>query len=70
MGDSMRRREEIRSIITSNPDREMREQKAKYSARNEPLAGSTLGAASEGRRLTAEEFEKRKAELMKGQNNG
>lgn len=61
----MRRREEIRQIITTNPDVEMREQKAKYSARNEPLAGSTLGAASGGRVLSGEELAKRKAELEK-----
>lgn len=59
----MKRRDEIRQIITTNPDREMREQKAKYSAREQPLAGSTLGAASDVRVLSGDELAKRKAEL-------
>lgn len=60
----MSRDREIREIARSNPDREVTERKAKYSARNEPLAGSTLGAASAGRKLTGEELARRKAELL------
>ena len=59
----MKRWDKIREITRSNPDREMEERKAKHSARNKPLAGATLGAASGVRRLSPEEFQRRKAEL-------
>ena len=61
-----RLRKEVRVILQSDPDREREERKAKASARNKPLHGSTsFGPASTGRRLSGEELQAAMRRLIK-----